>query len=54
MEDVEEFEGMKAVISVTFSQAIERRQQIEDQMKIALADNGQCFEKLRSFAEKMP
>ena len=54
MEDVEEFEGMKAVISVTFSQAIERRQQIEDQLKIALADNGQCLEKLRLFAEKMP
>ena len=52
MEDVVEVEGMKAVISVTFSQAIERRQQIEDQLKIALADNGKCFEKLCSLAEK--
>ena len=52
MEDVEEVEGLKAVISVTFCQAIERRQQIEDQLKIALADNGKCLEKLRSLAEK--
>ena len=52
MEDVEEVESIKAVISVTFSQAIERRQQIEDHLKAAHADNGECLKKLRSLAEK--
>ena len=51
MEDVDEVAGIKAIISVTFSQAIERRQQIEDHLKAALADNGKCLEKLRSLAE---
>ena len=52
IKDVEEVEGIKAVISVTFSQAIERRQQIEDHLKAALADNGECLKKLRSLAKK--
>ena len=39
MEDVEDIEGLKAVASVTFSQAIERRQKIRDHLQTALADN---------------
>ena len=52
MEDVEDIKSSQAVISVTISQAIEIRQQIEDQLKAVLADNGECLKKLRSLAEK--
>ena len=51
MEDVEDIEGLKAVASVSFSQAIERRQQIRDHLQTALADNNKCLDKLRSLAE---
>ena len=52
MEDVEDIKSSQAVISVTISQAIEIRPQIEDQLKAVLADNGECLKKLRSLAEK--
>ena len=51
MEDVEDIEGLKAVASVTFSQAIEQRQQIRDHLQAALADNDECLKKLHSLAE---
>ena len=51
MEDVEEIEGMKAEVSSTFSQAIEKRQQTEGHLKTALTDNGESLKKLRSLSE---
>ena len=43
---------LKAIISVAFSQTIEMRQQIEDHLKAAIADNRESLKKLRSVAEK--
>ena len=51
MEDVDEIEGLGAVVTVTFSQAIERRQQITSHLQTLLAGNDECIEKLRSLVD---
>ena len=51
MEDVDEIEGLGAVVTVTFSQAIERRQQIKSHLQTLLAGNDECIEKLRSLVD---
>jgi predicted thioredoxin/glutaredoxin len=51
MEDVEDIKELKAVVSVTFTKAIDRRQQIERQLRTLLASNAESLKMLRSLTE---